>query len=697
MTHIIPTTISKTALDSLHAKLSAVDAGWLDGGVASRDNDDADEDDPSNVIITSQPKTKNTPTHTQHPIHIYAQLLQQIHSGIEMSQKRRQTPLVNAGYAARMATMTYVLERWIDSVIRRWVSSQRGTESGDESNNVQYLNVVLLGCGLDALGVWSKYVLKHSLNRVLEQLHDVMDETPSLSQPNVKVYEFDAWDNCVLKQQALEKSGLLQLSTTERNERVKEGDNSCCLVLARGSICLDGYTNESDESDYILIALDLRDTVDITNDNDGDTLNRRQTSTLSTAARIAGLDTSQPTIVLSELVLAYLGYEGTNAVMHSISNDLIDGNNLSLFACLEPVFPVVESDRDDSTIVLSVEESYARDYSRQFLRKLQRGKSINISKPQANCTDSSLCLHPLGTDEGNIKRRLGTCGLVNVSFATLREAVTCVARAICTTSTIGKDFLIAKEPFDEHAALLLNLGCYGVVCSFPTDINQSTVRDICPWHKDQPISIVLDSGIQVKPISSSSEDNQVRELYGRLYQHLYCTFPAIRKMVKSALKNDLLVESPFDVIAPSVIRDRFQIQGGEFWVAVHTNNADNDSQSTVVGCVGIRRRISKTPERDTSSTVTEYEIQRLAVDDSHRGKGIGKCLLRAAEDYALQCLAREEDGNAVSSQIKLCTTTPECLVAANALYEASGYARVGEYMAGVLPLHVYTKTMGLKM
>ncbi|KAK1744462.1 hypothetical protein QTG54_004995 [Skeletonema marinoi] len=94
----IPKSISKTAIDSLHAKLSA------------------------------------------------------IHDGIEgpHSKRRRQTPLVNAGYAARMAVMTFMLEKWIDSVVSRHHKNEG-------------INVVVLGCGLDALGLWSRNVLDEAI------------------------------------------------------------------------------------------------------------------------------------------------------------------------------------------------------------------------------------------------------------------------------------------------------------------------------------------------------------------------------------------------------------------------------------------------------------------------------------------------------------------------------------------------------
>ena len=136
----IPKSISKTAIDSLHAKLSAVDAGWL----GTNDNNDQSSS-----------------------LDGYTQILEQIHDGIEgpHSKRRRQTPLVNAGYAARMAVMTFILEKWIDSVVSR-------------HHNNEGINVVVLGCGLDALGLWSRNVLDEAITE--HHNHDE-NQTPRLN------------------------------------------------------------------------------------------------------------------------------------------------------------------------------------------------------------------------------------------------------------------------------------------------------------------------------------------------------------------------------------------------------------------------------------------------------------------------------------------------------------------------------------
>ena len=51
------------------------------------------------------------------------------------------------------------------------------------------------------------------------------------------------------------------------------------------------------------------------------------------------LDTTQPALILSEFVLAYLGLGGADAIMFTIALDVLCGkNDCSMFACLEAVF-----------------------------------------------------------------------------------------------------------------------------------------------------------------------------------------------------------------------------------------------------------------------------------------------------------------------------------------------------------------------
>jgi len=631
MAHIIPSSISRTALDSLYAKLSAFDSGWLEG-------DDG--------------------------LGIYDKLLHCIHDGISIdshqaTKRRRQSPLVNAGYSARIAVMTHILEQWIPTSV-----------NNAENNNNTCINIVLIGCGIDVLGIWCKYLLKDTLP--------------------IRIYEFDAWDNCILKQKAMVKSKLLKETYSfETNDEQTNSSIMSISIISKGQITMDdgGKNQNNTEDDYCLAALDLRQTYK----------EDHKLSVLSHAIYNVGLDTSQPTIVLSELVLAYLGYDGANATMSSVAKDILRrGNEYSMFACLEPVFPCSDQGTktmmNNTTKIQSVEESYSMDYSQQFLGKLQKGNSkYTASSADSNIgISSSSWLHPLGDNMKSIQQRLEKCGFPssNIFCTTLGTAAANVAQI---RRSYAPNFLRANELFDEHSALALNLSCYGVVCAFASETkstiihNAETSQDwrqkVCPWKSS--------SYIQIHPIATLIEDNQVRELYGQIYCHLYEEYPAIRRMVKSALKTDLCIKGTQG--ETSIVRSRFTDKGGSFWVATDNNNFDR-----IIGCIGVRlrKKTGKEMAESISSTslTIKYEIQRLAVDNTHRGNGIGRKLLPIVEEYT--CNKEESKRNSDDPfMIKLLATTPECLIAANKLYNSSGYELVDTFQAGSLCMNVYCKTL----
>eukprot|EP00533_Pseudo-nitzschia_delicatissima_P011796 CAMPEP_0197272790 /NCGR_PEP_ID=MMETSP1432-20130617/10388_1 /TAXON_ID=44447 /ORGANISM="Pseudo-nitzschia delicatissima, Strain UNC1205" /LENGTH=168 /DNA_ID=CAMNT_0042738373 /DNA_START=1 /DNA_END=503 /DNA_ORIENTATION=- len=86
-------------------------------------------------------------------------------------------------------------------------------------------------------------------------------------------------------------------------------------------------------------------------------------------------------------------------------------------------------------------------------------------------------------------------------------------------------------------------------------------------------------------------------------------------------------------------------------------------QRQVVGCVGVRSYRGK--DADSSST---FEIFRLAVDANHRGRGIGKKLLRSVEAYA-----EERRNKQRPVCIKFVANTLTILEDAANLYERGGY------------------------
>lgn len=680
---IIPKSISKTAIDSLQAKLSAADSGWL------KSDDYNDE----NVDVVS-----NNVQDDGNILDGYIHFLEQIHkciddndngqqTNIHSKRRRRQTPLVNAGYAARMAVMTYLVEEWIDSVVvssLRQITNNIGRGEDNDDGVDGGINVVVLGCGLDALGLWSKYALEKSLKRHHQENNDASNHHHQATL-GLNVYEVDAHDNCVLKQQALERSGILHQC---RAMKKREDEDACCIII-QGSIntMMESNSTKDDNDshlvDYHLLAMDLRDI-------------RKDTSLLKRALDSTGFDGSHPTLVLSELVLAYMGYESVNAILQSIVvQDRLCHNEFGMFACLEPMLPTISTEQQTDCLanqtLLSVRDSYARDYAKQFHEKLNKGNCSSGTEEE-----NSNMFHPLGINEEMITARFISCGysMANIGVASLGMAT---AKVACARRKKQPRFLCAKEPFDELAALKLNLDCYAVACAFASS-SENEMRGVFPWLK-QPLN---DSSatIKITPISDALEDMLVGELYSRIYTHLYDEQPAIRKMVKSALKMDLRADSSDDGSSSPAISNRFRAKGGEFWVAYDMKSSE------MVGCIGIRQR--KTREyhdgdgnRESSSSssilsVVEYEVQRLAVDDQHRGKGIGKSLLNVVYEYSLHHGIRTQNKEMMSESkrmtVKLWAVTPAILVAANRLYKSNGF-RKEETFEGGLSMNVYCKTM----
>eukprot|EP00978_Attheya_sp_CCMP212_P024379 scaffold76485_cov55-Attheya_sp.AAC.3 len=159
--------------------------------------------------------------------------------------------------------------------------------------------------------------------------------------------------------------------------------------------------------------------------------------------------------------------------------------------------------------------------------------------------------------------------------------------------------------------------------------------------------------VTISPILTEDQES-VRTLFQNTYTHLFEQYPAVRKMVKTALRTDLSRKtndltkgvttdlntnensSAVDEEGVSSIGRRYEEGGGFFLVASidgHSNNDDeNDDLNvlkgrTIIGCIGIRL---KPPPMTATRSIQMYEIQRLAVDPTFRGNGIGKTLLKAA-------------------------------------------------------------------
>ena len=138
--------VIKTAHDALYAKVSLVQAGY-------------------------QP----TPSHCEE----YSLLLHQMTDQVSSihNKVRRQTPLVNAGYAIRVSLITSLLHDYINEM--RNIFSNKGSEEYEK-----VVNVIILGGGLDVLGCWLVYVAQKA-------------------NIYLRIYEVDGPENSAAKRQAL--------------------------------------------------------------------------------------------------------------------------------------------------------------------------------------------------------------------------------------------------------------------------------------------------------------------------------------------------------------------------------------------------------------------------------------------------------------------------------------------------------------
>ena len=639
--------VTKTAIDALNAKHSAVSVGY-------------------------NPVEKNG--------HIYKKLLDDtmFHKSPEPSQIKRQSPLVNAGYAARVSVISKVIINFIHH---------------NSNMNGKVVNVVLMGCGLDVIGLWAN----------------------SLSPSRIKVYEIDCWENGTLKRDTLLSMGLLddfkvgEINSQDKNQKNK--DNSTILSSAhinwnKYGCCIDDQDQDEGQMigcNYTLLSANLS-----------------CSSSLELAFSSVEMDTSCPTIVLSELVLAYLGYACSNNVLQYIAKTICESKG-SMFVGYEPIgFFTSESSEeniDTQNGVTTVSQGYTIDYYAKLTSKLNRGlqkQSIHQVKKDE--------FQPLALNCHALVDRLRGCMFDGPIDACLSG--TPLARS--------KHVLHCTEPFDEHASLALHLQCYALACASSSKTTISEFRTICPWLESASVATKgmgawyqqrINSGVVEKSsildvISISSirkeHQEQVRLLFKNTYIHLFEDYPSIRKMVKTALKVELSGKESIKLVnnwgeSKGAIWNRYSQLGGAFWVVTntfrnpnknsdfsiveisHCSNIGNKSFSKnnndlggegieVIGCIGINPLLK---EPVSSISHFKYEIQRLIVDTRFRGLGIGKQLLKTAKDFVLQ---KKLDN---SNTCEIVATTPAMMHEANHFYSVNNFRLEKEVNIGTMVINEY--------
>jgi GNAT superfamily N-acetyltransferase len=547
--------ITKTALDSLIAKRSALSVGY--------------DPIPQNGAL-------------------YRQLLNLIASGTD---EKLQSPLINAGYAVRLAAVT--------STVYSFLQYHAGTP----------VQLVILGCGLDVMGLWAQLV----------------------DSSNVTVFELDTPQISTTK-----KSLLLQ------NKLVVDLGSDCGAVL-KGHVvdpnnCGDTSHMSSSGATYNLYACDLRKIESI-------------------EPCFHTLDKSKPTLVISELVLTYLGRQGMDRLLSWCAENLCC-NPTSCMAAFEALSP-------KAPINHSILEKYKERYCQFFMDKLSRGL--------AKCDPCELFCPP-GCDATSVETRFRNAGF-GESMAALAGNV------------MINQVLRSPEPFDEHAALSLHVRSYALIVGFHRRVEVPMARCLCPWSSvvkhDFPATILqgIDGKVYTIRVIQSKDQEEVRHLYSQTYEDLFEEYPSVRKMVKTGLKTDLSCSVDDSEWEYSTIGARYGLAGGVFLVAM-------DNRERLLGCAGLRQ----CQRREGQGTGTQYrtfEIHRLAVDADSRGEGVGTRLLQALETFIAKELKEDEVG-------ALIATTPAVLIAANHLYSSSGFEHGKGETLGKMTINTYCKMMNAR-
>jgi O-methyltransferase involved in polyketide biosynthesis/GNAT superfamily N-acetyltransferase len=314
--------VAKTAFYALQAKRSAFSVGYKPFVVAEED--------------------------------IYKDLLDRVTSE---SKFQRRNPLVNAGYAVRVLAVSRAIQSFVDFHQRK---------------NTNQIQIVLLGCGLDVIGLWAGL----------------------LDPDRIKIVEVDTQEVCLVK-----KDLLLRHEMIEAAETSNKG-----LVHMHGRII--GNTSHANANanttalgqNYLLTSADLRDIPQLE-------------QSLSEV-----LDKQVPTLAISELVLSYLAPTETDQLLRWCATRLCATPG-SVMVALEPLGVSLMEGNEVSVI-----EGYRRTYCRQFGAKLDRG-TANPSKEYLRTS-----FHPMGVSADSVSQRLSQAGFEVAHTENVGKAAAYAAR-----------------------------------------------------------------------------------------------------------------------------------------------------------------------------------------------------------------------------------------------------------------------------
>jgi Leucine carboxyl methyltransferase len=676
MSQIFPNynSIVRTATDSLLAKYSAiVTVGYSPNFNTDPSNGPGDHCGDDILEKTSPTKVDSMST--------YKVLLQSMTEYYAVSNAKRQSPLLNAGYAIRIACVLRQVESF--------VAFHRHCKTNCP------VQIIIPGCGLDVTGLWCLSLLRDEMG---------IATTPDFS---IHVVEIDFPSICESKGQAIRTKHLVD--HVESDASLSTGAH-CTLSMRNGY------------SRYSLVSANLEDSAlmdEIFSDS-------------------VLLNVNLPTFVLSELVLAYLSIERRNTLLRRMASLFrCRGSCTTMYEPLGSRFDEFfdsSTDRECSVAPLPVLESYKSSYCNLFNAKLQQG----LATPQQQSKDStenhspedhssSRRFFPLGSSTNDVDQRLLSLGYEYVFSSVSGRVVSWM------------DFMDwrAKELFDEHAALTLHLCSYVLVCAFrkansdsiqyerfgTTTENIDTClfrRFMCPWMSSTGL-MQCPVPIRTPRISSycwitnieKEDEKQVRCLFSDTYKGLSDEYISIRKMVKTALRKDLGSSDGSDALrfcnssgcipVSSTIGKCYQELGGDFVVAVQYSNLrdsalssdggfakkENDLLRQVLGAIGIRRcTVEEYAARRIPSNAICYEIHRFFVDNHCRARGTGTGLFRQVLG-AIHSRHRHDSS-------KLCyviATTPTVLVSATHFYTKHEFDILNESEIGGLTMRTYIRKL----
>jgi len=478
---------------------------------------------------------------------------------------RRQTALVNAGYAVRVACTVETVR----SFLKFHSDSQK--------------QVVILGAGLDVLGLWASLFAETVVVEI---------DLPSVAK--------------------------------EKTDMIKTKHSQLFAVSSNYPMRSSYRIKKSGKDNFHVVAADL---------NDVEALDLEMEKCL---------DRMLPTLVVSELVLAYLD-EPVGQLLAWCKSSLCQHDQSVMFA-----FEPVGFTREETTLA-----SYTDLYHSHFEQKLQGGK-----------TETSSSFRTVGSSGVDCEAAFLSAGF--------ESAMVCRAGAAAEQllARLNTRVYQTKDVFDEHVALSLHLESYAIVRAFGKSraanrlFRESLLSPVTPKQITRCNITFFISSLDIH------DEGDFRDLFESTYDPYIPHHPTIGKMVKAALLNDLAPSLGIET-SSSYMRHRYSQQGGEFLVAIGTEGG-------FLGGMAVRPYTKKEVRSRRLGKGPYIEIHRLLVRPQFCKLGIASELLCCVED--------------MYPSHGIIATCPTILMAANVFYKRRGFVIHREQPMRSLVMRTFLKS-----